>query len=151
MQNVQPNLAVDEIPAWARYALAALAVVPVLSTVFQTLVLTDLTDDSNLIDAASRVADYLADDLEGKITETDAVLLAVAALTQVNRAIREWSDVDGNSMDAMKVADSVIDEKMNGYDRATNPHEPSSFAARNHARAAAVIRPVGPLVRPTHH
>ncbi|SIT46677.1 conserved hypothetical protein [Paraburkholderia ribeironis] len=77
-------------------------------------VLTDLIDDSNLIDAALRVADYLADDLEGKITETDAVLLAVTALTKVNRAIRAWSDVDGNSVDAMRVADFIIDEQMHG-------------------------------------
>jgi hypothetical protein len=114
-------------------------------------VLTDLIDDSNLIDAALRVADYLADDLEGKITETDAVLLAVAALTKVNRAIREWSDVDGNSMDAMRVADFVIDEQMNGYDCATNPHETTSSAARIQARAAAVIRPMGSPVRPVQH
>ena len=114
-------------------------------------VLTDLIDDSNLIDAALRVADYLADDLEGKITETDAVLLAVAALTKVNRATREWYDVDGNSMDAMRVADFVIDEQMNGYDRATNPHETTSSAARIQARAAAVIRPMGSPVRPAHH
>ncbi|EEA04185.1 hypothetical protein BH160DRAFT_0617 [Burkholderia sp. H160] len=77
-------------------------------------VLSDLTDDVNLINAALRVADYLADDIEGKITETDAVLLAVAALTKVNRAIRAWYDVDGNSMDAMKVADFIIGELMNG-------------------------------------
>ncbi|MFL9930096.1 hypothetical protein P0D88_12685 [Paraburkholderia sp. RL18-103-BIB-C] len=114
-------------------------------------VLTDLIDDSNLIDAALCVADYLADDLEGKITETDAVLLAVAALTKVNRAIREWSDVDGNSMDAMRVADFVIDEQMNGYDCATNPHETTSSAARIQARAAAVIRPMGSPVRPVQH
>ena len=114
-------------------------------------VLTDLIDDSNLIDAALRVADYQADDLEGKITETDAVLLAVEALTKVNRAIREWSDVDGNSMDAMRVADFVIDEQMNGYDRATTPHETTSYAARIKARAAAVIRPMGSPVRPVHH
>jgi hypothetical protein len=114
-------------------------------------VLTDLIDDSNLVDAALRVADYLADDLEGKITETDAVLLAVAALTRVNRAIREWSDVDGNSMDAMRVADFVIDEQMNGYDCATNPHETTSSATRIQARAAAVIRPMGSPVRPVHH
>ena len=114
-------------------------------------VLNDLTDDSDLIDATLRVADYLADDLEGKITETDAVLLAVAALTKVNRATREWYDVDGNSMDAMRVADFVIDEQMNGYDRATNPHETTSSAARIQARAAAVIRPMGSPVRPAHH
>jgi hypothetical protein len=113
--------------------------------------LTDLIDDSNLIDAALRVADYLVDDLEGKITETDAVLLAVTALTKVNRTIREWSDVDGNSMDAMRVADFVIDEQMNGYDRATNPRETTSSAARIRARAAAVIRPMGSPVRPVHH
>lgn len=114
-------------------------------------VLMDLLDDRNLIDAASRVADYLADDLEGKITETDAVLLAVNALTRVNRAMREWSDVDGNSMDAMRVADFVIDEQMNGYDRATNPRETTSSAARIRARAAAVILPKGSSVRPVHH
>jgi hypothetical protein len=114
-------------------------------------VLTDLIDDSNLIDAALRVADYLADDLEGKITETDAVLLAVAALTKVNRAIREWSDVDGNSMDAMRLADFVLDEQMNGYDRATNAHETTSSAARIEARAAAVIQPMGSPVRPVDH
>jgi hypothetical protein len=114
-------------------------------------VLTDLIDDSKLIDAALRVADYLADDLEGKITETDAILLAVGALTQVNRAIREWSDVDGNSMDTMRVADFVIDEKMNGYDRATNPHERTSSAARIQARAASVIRPISSSARPAHH
>ena len=113
--------------------------------------MTDLIDDSNLIDAAVRVADYEADDLEGKITETDAILLAVGALTQVNRAIREWSDVDGNSMDTMRVADFVIDEKMNGYDRATNPHERTSSAARIQARAASVIRPIGSSARPAHH
>jgi MFS family permease len=45
IQNVEPRLATPAIPEWARYALAALAVVPVLSTVFQTLVLTDVTDD----------------------------------------------------------------------------------------------------------
>jgi hypothetical protein len=114
-------------------------------------VLTDLIDDSNLIDAALRVADYLADDLEGKITETDAVLLAVGALTRVNRAIREWSDVDGNAMDARRVADFVIDEEMNGYDRATSPRETTSSAARVQARAAAVIRPMGSPARPVHH
>lgn len=114
-------------------------------------VLTDLIDDNNLVDAALRVADYLVDDLEGKITETDAVLLAVTALTQVNRAIREWYDVDGNAMDAMRVADFVIDEQMNGYDRATNPRETMSSAARIQARAAAVIRPTGSSVRPAHH
>jgi hypothetical protein len=114
-------------------------------------VLTDLIDDSNLIDAALRVADYLADDLEGKITETDAVLLAVDALTKVNRAIRKWYDVDGNWMDAMRVAEFVIDEQMNGYDRATTPHEATSSAARVQARAAAVIRPMGSPVRPVHH
>jgi hypothetical protein len=114
-------------------------------------VLTDLIDDSNLIDAALRVADYLADDLEGKITETDAILLAVEALTKVNRAIREWSDVDGNSMDAMRVADFVIDEQRQGYDRATNPRESTSSAARIKARSAAVIRPMGSPVRPVHH
>lgn len=113
-------------------------------------VLMDLLDDRNLI-AASRVADYLADDLEGKITETDAVLLAVNALTRVNRAMREWSDVDGNSMDAMRVADFVIDEQMNGYDRATNPRETTSSAARIRARAAAVILPKGSSARPVHH
>ncbi|CAB3808336.1 hypothetical protein LMG28614_06774 [Paraburkholderia ultramafica] len=75
-------------------------------------VLADLIDDTRLIDAALRVADYFADDLEGKITATDATLLAVAALTKVNRAIREWYDVDGNSMDAMRVADFIIDEQM---------------------------------------
>ncbi|WP_233852343.1 hypothetical protein [Paraburkholderia sp. HD33-4] len=114
-------------------------------------VLTDLSDDSNLIDAALRVADYLADDLEGKITETDAILLAVTALTKVNRAIREWYDVDGNSMDAMRIADFIIDEQMNGYDSATNPPQPTSSAARIEARAAAVIRPTGSAVRPVHH
>ncbi len=45
IQHVEPSLATPAIPDWARYALAALAVVPVLSTVFQTLVLTDVTDD----------------------------------------------------------------------------------------------------------
>ena len=114
-------------------------------------VLTDLIDDSNLIDAALRVADYLADDLEGKITETDAVLLAVAALTQINRAIREWYDVDGNSMDPMRVADFVIHEQMNGYDCATIPRETTSSAERIQAREAAVIRPMGSPVRPVHH
>jgi len=114
-------------------------------------VLTDLIDDSNLIDAALRVADYLADDLEGKITETDAVLLAVAALTQINRAIREWYDVDGNSMDPMRVADFVIHEQMNGYDCATNPRETTSSAKRIQAREAAVIRPMGSPARPVHH
>jgi hypothetical protein len=114
-------------------------------------VLTDLIDDTNLVDAALRVADYLVDDLEGKITETDAILLAVTALTQVNRAIREWYDVDGNAMDAMRVADFVIDEQMNGYDRATSPRETMSSAARIQARAAAVIRPTGSSVRPAHH
>jgi hypothetical protein len=114
-------------------------------------VLTDLIDDSNLIDAALRVADYQADDLEGKITETDAVLLAVEALTKVNRAIREWSDVDGNTMDARRVADFVIDEQINGYDCAASPRETTSSAARIQARAAAVIRPTGSSVRPVHH
>lgn len=76
-------------------------------------VLEDLIDDTKLIDATLRVADYFADDLEGKITATDATLLAVAALTKVNRAIREWHDVDGNLMDAMRVADFIIDEQMN--------------------------------------
>lgn len=114
-------------------------------------VLTDLIDDSNLIHAALRIADYQADDLEGKITETDAVLLAVAALTQVNRATREWCDVDGNSMDAMRVADFVIDEQMNGFDRATTPHETTSPAARIQARAAAVIRPMGSPARAVQH
>jgi hypothetical protein len=114
-------------------------------------VLTDLIDDSNLIDGALRVANYLADDLEGTITETDAVLLAVTALTNINRATREWYDVDGNSMDAMRVADFVINEQMNGYDCATNPHETSSSAARIQARAAAVIRPRGSPVRPVRH
>ncbi|REE22139.1 hypothetical protein B0G71_5344 [Paraburkholderia sp. BL27I4N3] len=114
-------------------------------------VLTDLIDDSNLINAALRVADYLADDLEGKITETDAVLLAVDALTKVNRATRQWYDVDGNSMDAMRVADFVIDEQMNGYDCAASPHKTTSSAARIQARAAAVIRPMGSSMRPVHH
>jgi hypothetical protein len=114
-------------------------------------VLTDLIDDSNLINAALRVADYLADDLEGKITETDAILLAVTSLTKVNRAIHEWYDVDGNTMDAMKAADFVIDEQMNGYDRATNPDQPTSSAERIQARAAAVIRPMGSPTRPVHH
>ncbi|MEX3810835.1 hypothetical protein AB3X96_11265 [Paraburkholderia sp. BR13439] len=114
-------------------------------------VLTDLSDDSNLIGAALRVADYLVDDLEGKITETDAILLAVTALTKINRAIREWNDVDGNAMDAMRVADFVIDEQMNGYDSATIPHQPTSSAERIEARAAAVIRPTGSPVRPVHH
>ena len=77
-----------------------------------------------------------------KARSTDAVLLAVAALTKVNRAIREWDDVDGNSMDAMRVADFVIEEHENGYDCATNPHETTSPAARIQARAAAVIRPL---------
>ncbi|WP_429468370.1 hypothetical protein [Paraburkholderia sp. WSM4175] len=108
-----------------------------------------MSDDSNLIGAALRVADYLVDDLEGKITETDAILLAVTALTRVNRAIREWNDVDGNAMDAMRVADFVIDEQINGYDSA--PHQPTSSAARIEARAAAVIRPTGSPVRPVHH
>ncbi|APA88119.1 hypothetical protein BJG93_22260 [Paraburkholderia sprentiae WSM5005] len=114
-------------------------------------VLTDLIDDSNLIDAAVRVADYFANDLEGKITETDAVLLAVTALTKVNRAIREWYDVDGNSIDAMRVADFIIDEQMNGYDRATHPHETTSSAARIEARAAAVIRPMRSPARHVRH
>ncbi|MCC8402399.1 hypothetical protein LJ655_10925 [Paraburkholderia sp. MMS20-SJTN17] len=77
-------------------------------------VLSDLNDDVNLTNAALRVADHLVDDIEGKISETDAVLLAVTALTKVNRAIREWNDVDGNSMDAMRVADFIIAEQMNG-------------------------------------
>jgi hypothetical protein len=76
-------------------------------------VLEDLIDDPKLIGATLRVADYFADDLEGKITETDATLLAVASLTKVNRAIREWNDVDGNLMDAMRVADFIIAEQMN--------------------------------------
>jgi hypothetical protein len=113
-------------------------------------VLTDLIDDSNLIDAALRVADYEADDLEGKITETDAVLLAVAALTKVNRTMREWSDVDGNAMDEMRVAEFVIDEQMNGYDRAANPHKTTSSAVRIRARAAAVIPRTGSPLRPVH-
>ncbi|MBC8747205.1 hypothetical protein OKW43_001364 [Paraburkholderia sp. WC7.3g] len=114
-------------------------------------VLTDLIDDSDLIDAARRVADYLADDLEGKITETDAVLLAVTALTKVNRTTRQWSDVDGNSMDAIRVADFIIDEQKNGYDRATNPPGTTSTAERIQARAAAVIRPMESPARPVHH
>jgi hypothetical protein len=114
-------------------------------------VLSDLIDDPRLIDATLRVADYLADDLEGKITETDAILLAVTALTKVNRAFREWYDVDGNPMDPMRVADFVIDEQMNGYDHATHPPEKTSSEARIHARAAAVIRPTGSPVRPVHH
>jgi hypothetical protein len=113
-------------------------------------VLTDLIDDSNLIDAALRVADYEADDLEGKITETDAVLLAVAALTKVNRTMREWSDVDGNAMDEMRVAEFVIDEQMNGYDRAANPHKTTSSAVRIRARAAAVIPRMESPLRPVH-
>jgi MFS family permease len=44
-QTVEPHAELHAIPEWARYALAAVAVVPVLSTVFQTLVLTDVTDD----------------------------------------------------------------------------------------------------------
>lgn len=75
-------------------------------------VLTDLLDDTDLIDAAQRVADYLVDDLEGTISETDAVLLAVSSLTKVNRAMRQWNDVDGNTMDARKIADFVISEQM---------------------------------------
>jgi hypothetical protein len=114
-------------------------------------VLTDLIDDNNLIDASLRVADYLVDDLEGKITETDAILLAVTALTKVNRAAREWYDVDGNEMDARRVADFVIDEQINGYDRATIAREATSSAQRIEARAAAVIRPTGSSVRPVHH
>jgi hypothetical protein len=113
-------------------------------------VLTDLIDDSNLIDAALRVADYEADDLEGRITETDAVLLAVAALTKVNRTMREWSDVDGNAMDEMRVAEFVIDEQMNGYDRAANPHKTTSSAVRIRTRAAAVIPRMGSPLRPVH-
>lgn len=114
-------------------------------------VLSDLIDDIDLIGAALRVADYLADDLEGKITETDAVLLAVDALTRVNRAMREWDDVDGNPMDAMRVADFVIDEQVNGYDRATNPHRATSSVARIRERAAAVIQPMESPLRPVHH
>jgi hypothetical protein len=114
-------------------------------------VLTNLLDDTNLIAAALRVADYLADELEGKITETDAVLLAVTALTKVNRAIREWSDVDGNGLNAMRVADFVIDEELNGYDRASNPLGTTSYAQRNEARAAAVIRPLGSPVQSGYH
>ncbi|HEX3383409.1 MAG TPA: hypothetical protein VHU21_26920 [Paraburkholderia sp.] len=114
-------------------------------------VLLDLSYDVNLIGAALRVADYLADDLEGRITETDAVLLAVDALTRVNRAIREWDDVDGNPMDAMRVADFIIDEHLNGYDRATNPQRTASSAARIRERMAAVIRPTGSPVRLVHH
>jgi hypothetical protein len=114
-------------------------------------VLTDLIDDTDLIDASLRVADYLADDLEGKITETDAVLLAVSALTKVNRAMREWSDVDGNTMDAMKVANFVIDEEIHGYDTANNPRQSTSSEERIQEREAAVIRPVGSPTRPVHH
>jgi hypothetical protein len=75
-------------------------------------VLEDLIDDPKLIDATLRVADYFVDDLEGTITATDSTLLAVASLTKINRAIRQWNDVDGNLMDAMRVADFVIDEQM---------------------------------------
>ena len=114
-------------------------------------VLWDLIDDDNLIDAALRVADYLVDDLEGKLTETDAILLAVDALTKVNRAIREWDDVDGNPMDAIRVADFIIDEQVNGYDRATHPPQTTSSAARIQQRAAAVIRPMAASARPVHH
>jgi MFS family permease len=45
IQNAQPILATHAMSDWTRYALAAAAIVPVLSTVFQTLVLTDVTDD----------------------------------------------------------------------------------------------------------
>ncbi|MCC8392188.1 hypothetical protein LJ656_06265 [Paraburkholderia sp. MMS20-SJTR3] len=114
-------------------------------------VLSDMLDDANLIGACLRVADYLADDLEGKITETDAVLLAVSSLTKVNRAIREWYDVDGNAMDPMKAANFVIDEEINGYDRANHPRETTSSAQRIEAREAAVIRPSGSPVRPVQH
>ena len=114
-------------------------------------VLTDLSDDSDLIDAALRVADYLVDDLEGKITETDAILLAVSSLTKINRVTREWNDVDGNAIDARRVADFVIDEEMHGYDVATNPRQPTTSAERIQEREAAVIRPVGSPVRPVHH
>ncbi|MFP4896924.1 hypothetical protein [Paraburkholderia sp. EG304] len=114
-------------------------------------VLTDLSDDSTLINAALRVADYLVDDLEGKITETDAILVAVTALTKVNRAIREWTDVDGNSMNAMRVADFVIDEQMNAYDSATVPHDPISSTEKTQARAGARIPRRGSPVRPVHH
>ncbi|KXU82146.1 hypothetical protein CI15_31690 [Paraburkholderia monticola] len=114
-------------------------------------VLTDLIDDSDLIDASLRVADYLADDLEGKITETDAVLLAVSALTKVNRAMREWNDVDGNTMDAMKIANFVIDEEIHGYDTANNPRQSTTSEERIQEREAAVIRPVGSPTRPVHH
>jgi len=44
-ENAEPNEAPHAMPDWARFALAAVAVVPILSTVFQTLVLTDVTDD----------------------------------------------------------------------------------------------------------
>ena len=114
-------------------------------------VLTDLLDDRNLIDAALRVADYMADELEGRITETDAILLAVAELTKVKRAIREWSDVDGNSMDAMRIADFVIDEQVNGYDCATRPHSTTSSAAKIRTRDAAAIRPIGSPAGPVCH
>jgi hypothetical protein len=114
-------------------------------------VLSNLIDDADLIGAALRVADYFVDDLEGKITETDAVLLAVDSLSRVNRAMREWYDVDGNPMDAMRVADFIIDEQINGYDNATLPHTTTSPAERMEARAAAVIRPTGSPLRPVHH
>src|SRR5437762_4808622 len=45
MTQTLPAVPVTPLPAPARYALAALAVVPILATVYQTLVLTDVTDD----------------------------------------------------------------------------------------------------------
>jgi MFS family permease len=45
LQTSLPDTATATIPDWVRHSLAAFAVVPILGTVYQTLVLTDVTDD----------------------------------------------------------------------------------------------------------
>src|SRR5437016_8530199 len=45
LQTSLPHTTRVTIPDWVRHSLAAFAVVPILATVYQTLVLTDVTDD----------------------------------------------------------------------------------------------------------
>jgi MFS family permease len=45
VQTSLPETTLATVPDWVRHSLAALAIVPILATVYQTLVLTDVTDD----------------------------------------------------------------------------------------------------------
>jgi MFS transporter, DHA2 family, multidrug resistance protein len=45
LQTSLPNATLATTPNWVRHSLAAFSVVPILTTVYQTLVLTDVTDD----------------------------------------------------------------------------------------------------------